>query len=201
MKPTELSMPWKWTTENEDCERSPIFDHIAQAACKYIKSKSTVYINSGTTGNMMVKYLPNIEFTLVTNSILIANAAYKNCPLASIIVAGGKMRIRGVCDDEIAFHQLSSFEYDICFITGEGFSCEKGLTNSSRKTAMLHNLILSRTQQRILLLPYFKIGENGAFKTADANQIDILITNKIKDLECCTMTNLKGISSLFIEQV
>ena len=201
MKQSDLNMPWKWTLENDDRERDPFFDQIAQAACKHITEKSIIYINSGTTGNMMVKYLQNIEFTLVTNSILIANAAYKKCPLASIIVIGGKMRVRGVCDDEVAYQQLSSFEYDISFLTGEGFSCEEGLTNSSKKTARLHNMILSRTRKKILLLPYFKIGYSGAFKVVDADKIDILITNKILDSNCNTMINLKALPSLSIESV
>ena len=201
MKQSDLNMPWKWTLENDDRERDPFFDQIAQSACKHITEKSIIYINSGTTGNMMVKYLQNIEFTLVTNSILIANAAYKKCPLASIIVIGGKMRVRGVCDDEVAYQQLSSFEYDISFLTGEGFSCEEGLTNSSKKTARLHNMILSRTRKKILLLPYFKIGYSGAFKVVDPDKIDILITNKILDSNCNTMINLKALPSLSIESV
>lgn len=201
MMQCDLNMPWKWTLEKADDERNPLFDQIAQAACKHIAEKSTVYINSGTTGNMMVKYLPNIEFTLVTNSTLIANAAYKKCSFANIIVIGGKMRVRGVCDDDVAYQQLSAFEYDICFLTGEGFSTEKGLTNSSRKTAELHRMILGRTHQKILLLPYFKIGHNGDFKVADASQIDILITNRMPDSDCNTIIDLKNFSSLSIEYV
>ena len=46
------------------------------------------------------------------------------------------MRVRGVCDDVVAYQQLSTFEYDICFLTGEGFSIEKGLTKSFPKTAL-----------------------------------------------------------------
>lgn len=201
MRQSDLYMPWKWTLENDDDERNPFFDQIAQSACKHITEKSTIYINSGTTGNMMVKYLPNIEFTLVTNSTLIANAAYKKCPSANIIVIGGKMRVRGVCDDVVAYQQLSTFKYDICFLTGEGFSREKGLTNSSRKTARLHSMIVSRTRKKILLLPYFKIGYSGKFKVVDATQIDILITNKLLDSNCNTMIDLKMLSSLSIESV
>ena len=201
MMQSDLNMPWKWTLENDDDERNPFFDQIAQSACKHIIEKSTIYINTGTTGNMMVKYLPNMEFTLVTNSTLIANAAYKKCPLANIIVIGGKLRTSGVCDDDVAYQQLSTFKYDICFLTGEGFSIEKGLTNSSRKTSRLHNMILSRTCKSILMLPYFKIGYKGAFKVVDATQIDVLITNKILDSNCDTMINLKMLPSLSIESV
>ena len=84
MMQSDLNMSWTWTLENDDDDRNPFFDQIAQSACKHITEKSTIYINSGTTGNMMVKYLPNMEFTLVTNSTLIAYAAYKKCPLANI---------------------------------------------------------------------------------------------------------------------
>lgn len=201
MQVCEMSMPWKWTLENEDSKRNPFFDMIACAACRHIIEKSTIYLNSGTTGNMMVKYLPDISFSLVTNSILIANAAYKKCPLANIIVIGGRMRNRGVCDDEVAFQQLSTYDFDISFLTGEGFSYEKGLTNSSQKTATLQNMILNKTQKKILLLPYFKVGKNGVFKVIDAQQIDLLITNKKLDSNKSAVIKLNTISSLSIEYV
>lgn len=195
-----FNMPWKWTLECTDKERDPYYDNISRAACLYITEKDTIYINSGTTGNMMVKYLPNVKFTLITNSILIANAAYKLCSLADIIVIGGRLRIRGVCDDENTFQQLASYKYDVCFLTGQGFSYKDGLTNTSYRTSRLHNILLYKTKKKILLLPYFKIGQKGEFKSANADQIDILITNKIltsrKDLH-----HLNMIPSLSIKYV
>ena len=196
-------MPWKWTLENKDSERDPYFDQIAQAACRYITAYSTIYVNSGTIGNMMVKYFPNIEFTLVTNSILIANFAYKKCSLANIVVIGGQMRDRGVCDDEISYQQLAKYEYDISFITGEGFTYETGLTNSSNKTALLHKLVLTNTKyKKILLLPHFKIGKVGAFKVGDIDQIDIVITNKKAEENCSSQVERnKKMSTICIDFV
>lgn len=180
-----LDMPWKWTVENDDNERNNFYDDISRAACKYISQNSTIYINTGTTGNMMVKYLPNIEFTLVTNSILIANAAYKKCPMANIVVIGGKLRERGVCDDDITLQQLAFYNFDYSFITGEGFS-KDGLSNSSKRTALLHNTIINVTNKNILLLPYFKLNQKGIYKTTDVDKIDVLITNRISKLNYCT---------------
>lgn len=197
----DVIYPWKWTVEDEDCERDIRFDSIAKAACNYITPYSTIYINSGTTGNMMVKYLPDIDFTVVTNSIIIADCLYKKNPKVKIIVVGGLLRCRGVCDDERTINLIQQFSFDVCFLTGEGFSVTDGLTNSSQKTSEIHRIVSCNSKRRIVLLPKFKIGDKGQFKTLDVTQVNTLITNCSNGKEPDLLVDFRKIKSLEIVEI
>lgn len=53
----------KWTIDDENLD----YVQIAKAACGLIKKGDTIYLNSGTSGNLMVKYLPhNFSYSVVT---------------------------------------------------------------------------------------------------------------------------------------
>ena len=168
----------KWIVGDSEDNRNKYYDIIAKHACKYIYDKSVVYINSGTTGNMMVKYLPSqIEYTVVTNSIGIANAIYNSYPSVKVRVLGGNLRCRGVCDGIDTIKQVYDFHFDISFITGYSYFLD-GLTNTSDVTSELHRTVIQRTSQSILLMPYFKINSKKGIKVVESDEINILITNQ-----------------------
>lgn len=172
----------KWIIGDSNEKRNILYDTIACTAANMITEDSTVYINTGNTGNMMVKYLPEFHFTLVTNSIIIAKSVFENYKNIDVIVLGGKLRIRGVCDkfDDSNFisDQISNFKFDFSFLAGEGVTIKDGLTNSSYNTSFLQQCIANNTKVNIALLPYFKINTIGSFKVIDIEKLNYIITNK-----------------------
>jgi DeoR/GlpR family transcriptional regulator of sugar metabolism len=150
---------------------------IAKKAVTFIKPNDVVYITSGSVGYFMVKNIPtHFEFTLVTNSIIIADEL-KTYDNIEIYLVGGKMRQKGTCVDSFATAFVKNLHFDISFLTGAGFSFDFGLSNGTDETATFQRAIIANSRQNIALFPSNKLGFNSFIKVTDANQFDVLITD------------------------
>lgn len=67
----------KWIVNDSDSSIDLDYLKIAEEACSFIEENEVIYINSGTSGNLMCRYLPNtFHYSVVTNSVHIADEGY-----------------------------------------------------------------------------------------------------------------------------
>ena len=153
------------------------YSSIAKKAADYIKENDTIYIPSASFGYLMTKYFPNdISFTVVTNSIVIADELKLRDNITTFVI-GGKLRNNGSFVDAIAVEVLKFMRFDTVFLTGSGFSADFGMSNTSHETAFYQRTVIERSKQKIALFPHSKIGFEAFAKVIDVNKFDILITD------------------------
>lgn len=165
-----------------DYDKMQIDEHynaIAKKAAEMIKPGQVVYITSGSFGFLMTEHLPkDIQYTLVVNSPTLADR-FKYWDNVTLYITGGKMRMHGGTSlvDSFAVSFVKNMHFDLCFITGAGLTAEFGLSNGTDETATFQRAVLENSRQRVLLMPYKKIGVNAFIKVADINKFDLLITD------------------------
>ena len=154
----------------------PHIDAIAKKAAELIKPRDAVYITSGTVGYAMLSHLPDFEFTVVTNSVDSA-VVLKRFPKIETYVVGGKLRPNGRCVDALAKDFIEKLRFDVCFITGAGFSPDIGVTNGTPETVAFQRTVAENSRSCVALFPSEKLGVNSFLRDIPAERFDALITD------------------------
>lgn len=96
---------------------------IGRKASKLIPDKSLVFLDAGSTTNMMIDFLEAKDVRIVTNGIMHVTKLMER-GIESIII-GGRLKARTrVTTGVIAMNELCDFNFDLAFIGANGFDEE-----------------------------------------------------------------------------
>lgn len=151
-------------------------DTIARVAVSYIQEGDSIFIGGASVHNAMLKYLPEVSFTVITNSIEIAGylREYKNIDTYLI---GGKVKPSGNITDTLASELISRFSIDLYFSTGGGISLQ-GISTATPEVAYFSKRVSEIARRNICLVPYNKLGIDCFIRGESLKEIDIIITDE-----------------------
>ncbi|KRF44068.1 DeoR/GlpR family DNA-binding transcription regulator [Paenibacillus sp. Soil787] len=150
---------------------------ISKLAASYIQSNDAVFIGGAGIHYGMLTYLPkHIPFTIVTNSLKIAQCIREYDNIDSYLI-GGKLRAAsGNMIDPLAIEQVRKFSLDICFVTGGGLSA-KGISTATPEGASFTRAVCDISRKKIGLAPHEKIGIDMFACSVTTRQLDLIITD------------------------
>lgn len=151
-------------------------DTIARVAVSYIQEGDSIFIGGASVHNAMLKYLPEVSFTVITNSIEIAGylREYKNIDTYLI---GGKVKPSGNITDTLASELISRFSIDLYFSTGGGISLQ-GISTVTPEVAYFSKRVSEIARRNICLVPHNKLGIDCFIRGESLKEIDIIITDE-----------------------
>ncbi|MED3484764.1 DeoR/GlpR family DNA-binding transcription regulator [Bacillus toyonensis] len=151
-------------------------DTIARVAVSYIKEGDSIFIGGASVHNAMLKYLLEVSFTVITNSIEIAGylREYKNIDTYLI---GGKVKPSGNITDTLASELISRFSIDLYFSTGGGISLQ-GISTATPEVAYFSKRVSEIARRNICLVPHNKLGIDCFIRGESLKEIDIIITDE-----------------------
>ncbi|MEW4151047.1 DeoR/GlpR family DNA-binding transcription regulator [Bacillus thuringiensis] len=151
-------------------------DTIARVAVSYIQEGDSIFIGGASVHNAMLKYLPEVSFTVITNSIGIAGylREYKNIDTYLI---GGKVKPSGNITDTLASELISRFSIDLYFSTGGGISLQ-GIGTATPEFAYFSKRVSEIARRNICLVPHNKLGIDCFIRGESLKKIDIIITDE-----------------------
>ena len=156
---------------------SSIYENtIAKVAASYIQEDDSIFIGGASIHNAMLKYLPEVSFTVITNSIEIAGylREYKNIDTYLI---GGKVKPSGNITDTLASELISRFSIDLYFSTGGGISLQ-GISTATPEVAYFSKRVSEIARRNICLVPHNKLGIDCFIRGESLKEIDIIITDE-----------------------
>lgn len=151
---------------------------IARLALGMIRPGDSILLGPGTTTLALARLLVNSpELTVVTNSLLVAQALIE-APRVEVILTGGTLRrsihaLVGPATEE----SVRALRASQAFISGNGFSAERGLSTPSPLVAATDRALASAAQQVVVLADHTKIGQETMCQTVPAARIHTLITD------------------------
>ncbi|MFD6508179.1 DeoR/GlpR family DNA-binding transcription regulator [Bacillus sp. NPDC060175] len=149
---------------------------IAKMAASYIKEGDSIFIGGASIHYAMLKYLPEISFTVITNSIEIASQLREDKDVDTYLI-GGKVKPSGNITDTLASESISSFTIDIYFSTGGGISLN-GISTSTPEVAHFGKTVSKIARRNICLAPHNKLGIDCFIKGESLKEIDLIITDE-----------------------
>lgn len=151
---------------------------IARLAASMIRPGDSIVLGPGTTTLALARLLVhNPELTVVTNSLLVAQALM-DAPRVEVILTGGTLRrsihaLVGPAAEE----SLRALRASQAFISGNGFSADRGLSTPSPLVAATDRALASAAQQIVVLADHTKIGHETMCQTVPAARVHVLITD------------------------
>lgn len=123
---------------------------IAEYAAALIQDNDLVYIDAGTTTELMINFINNTKAIFVTNGIVHARKLIKrNC---TTYILGGELKLatEAIVGAETV-NSLRKYNFTKGFFGANGVDIERGFTTPDVKEAMVKSEALHRSKKRFVL--------------------------------------------------
>lgn len=151
---------------------------IARVAVQLIYPGDSILLGPGTTTLALARLLTEFaELTVVTNSLLVAQALMA-APRVEVILTGGALRrsihaLVGPAAEE----SVRALRASKAFISGNGFTAERGLSTPSPLVAATDRAFANAAQQVVVLADHTKLGQDTMCQTVPTGRVHSLITD------------------------
>lgn len=149
---------------------------IAAEAAKLLHGAETVYLDEGVTPRLIAERLAEQELTVVTSSLLAAEALAHSRSV-TVLLLGGRMRGRTLATvDHWAVDMLRSLLVDVAFLGTNGISLDHGLTTPDPAVAAVKNTAVRVARRSILVAAQSKFGESSFCRFAEVADFESIVT-------------------------
>ena len=166
---------------------------IAKYAASLINKEDIVYLDAGTTTEMMLDYLKEYDVIYVTNGITHArklmNAGFK------VHLIGGEIKaVTEALVGEEALEQLDKYKFTKGFFGTNGIDLKRGFTTPDQKEAAVKKKAMEQCQKRYILSDASKFNVISTIKFADLKKAEV-ITDHLENKEFKRITNIEEVFS------
>ena len=149
---------------------------IAAYAASLINDNDFVYIDAGTTTELMINFINNTKAIFVTNGIVHARKLIKkNC---TTYILGGELKLttEAIVGAETV-NSLRKYNFTKGFFGVNGVDIERGFTTPDVREAMVKEEALYRSKSRFVLCDKSKFDEISSITFAGIKEAKIITTN------------------------
>jgi DeoR/GlpR family transcriptional regulator of sugar metabolism len=151
---------------------------IARIAADMIVPGDSILVGPGTTTQALARLIGEIpELTVVTNSLLVAQALMSSSRVEVVMTGGALRRPIHALVGPAAEESVRALRASKAFISGNGFTSERGLSTPSPLVAATDRAFALAAQQVIVLADYTKIGRDTMCQTVPTARVQTLITD------------------------
>jgi len=152
-------------------------EKIARRAADFLETGRSIFIDSGSTLQRIVPYVPNERFTFTTTNPMAALDLCKiGLPVVNIV--GGKLdRDYQTVTGMHAMRFLSDINIDIAFLSPSGLSLKSGFTGGNYSECELKRVVVEKARLVVLLLDASKIDKSLPYTFCHLDQVHIIITD------------------------
>jgi DeoR/GlpR family transcriptional regulator of sugar metabolism len=155
---------------------------IAEVAAAMVADGESIILGPGTTTLALARLLVDRrDLTVVTTSLLIPSV-FARAPSIEVVLTGGT--IRASIDAVVgpaAERALRSLRAGHAFLSGTGFSAERGLTTPNLLVAATDLALIEAAERVTVLADYTKIGQVAMFQTVPPERVQVLVTDERAD--------------------
>lgn len=151
---------------------------IAAMAALLVQPGDSVILGPGTTTLALATKLVGVpELTVVTNSLLVAQALL-NAPGVDVVVTAGSLRrsIHALVGPATE-NTLSGLRATRVFMSGNGICVDRGLTTPNMLVAAADRALAAAGRDVVVLADYTKVGVETMCQTLRLEQMSMLITD------------------------
>lgn len=150
---------------------------IARAASEFLEDGHSVFLDSGSTVEKIVSFVPQEKRSFITTSPTIAMSLCRVGPHAVNIVGGRIDRDSLSVSGMHAMRYISDVNLDIAFLSPSGFSLSGGFTCGNYSECELKALVAEKARFVVMLMDRTKIDRVLPFTFCTLENVDVLITD------------------------
>ena len=149
---------------------------IAEYAATLIEDNDLVYIDSGTTTELMIDFIKDTRAIFVTNGIVHARKLIQKKCTTYILGGEVKLATEAIVGSETV-NALRKYNFTKGFFGTNGVDIERGLTTPDIREAMVKEEALNRCKKRFVLCDKSKFDKVSSITFAEIKKIKIITTN------------------------
>lgn len=171
---------------------------IARELAKRIRDGDTLFINSGTTMQVVAAALKSHKnLNIVTNAVKVA-LEMGAVPTFRVILLGGEVNAQyGFTYGSDVQEQLSHYQADWALLTLDGIGTTGELTTYHAEEAPLNRMMIARAKQVMIAADHSKLGKAGFFRFGKAQPGMQLLTDGKIDPAVLSALRQSGVEVIF----
>lgn len=156
---------------------------IARKAATYIKEGEVLFLDTSTTILLVLRFLPDLNLTVVTNSFPVMEELYGN-PKIYLHMAPGiyQEEYAGPLDYSTAEY-VSKFHYDRAFFGASAVDASFGASATREIEAAVKRCVYANADESYLLADHTKFGKKNLIKYNDVSDYQLIFTDDELDPE------------------
>lgn len=148
---------------------------IAKKASDEILNSKYIFLDAGTTTNLIIDYLPK-DCVVITNGIMHLKKLEEN--KINTIFLGGKVKSNtNVTVGEESLQNLLKYNFDLSFMGTNGFYHDEFTTHDPNE-ALIKNTAIKRSRRSMMLMDTSKIGKVYFSKICDKEDVKLITEEK-----------------------
>lgn len=161
---------------------------IVKYAATLIQPEDFVYIDAGTTTEVLIDYITEKQAVYVTNAITHAKKLVEKGCTAHIVGGEFKLSTEAIVGNETVL-ELEKYNFTIGFWGTNGISIERGFSTPDIKEAMVKKKAMEQCKECYILADSNKFNEISSVTFAPFEKA-VIITTKLKDSSYCQYKNI-----------
>lgn len=151
---------------------------IAISVAKFLNDGDTLFINSGSTTQIIAEELKmRKNLNIVTNSLAVATIL-GDVPSFCVILLGGEINAQyGFTYGGDAQDQLNRYQADWAILSVDSICAQSGITTFHAEEAVIDRMMINCAQKTLIAADYTKIGRAGFSRVCECTAPIQLITN------------------------
>ncbi|GEK35205.1 DeoR/GlpR family DNA-binding transcription regulator [Kurthia sibirica] len=151
---------------------------VAKKAVSLINEKDIIFLDASTTALYLARFLPNMDLTVLTNSMPVAIELAKNHKVKVMLTGGTVSENSLSLVGPTAIRSIEHFHVDKTFFSCKGFDKEWGVSDSNEQQANVKRRIIKNSDEVILLIDHSKLGQKSFANIDDKNVLDYIVVDK-----------------------
>lgn len=167
---------------------------IASEAVKQVFEGDKIILDASTTAWYMAKELPNINITVLTNSIRVATELSAKKEI-TVIVIGGILLSKSLSNvGPMAESSLASYHVYKTFISCKGFHLEHGMSEGNEQQARIKELMVNCADKVYIMIDHSKFDAQAFTRFSSLHSIDYVITDSQTDQQTVQQLTEKSVT-------
>lgn len=148
---------------------------VVQKAVDFISDGDVVFIDAGTTNELLLEQLSQKNLTVVTNSIHHASKLVDK-DIKTIIIGGHVKKATDASIGSVAYEQIKQLNFDKAFLGINGID-DKFLTTPDTEEAVVKRIVIENARKTFVVTDSSKLG-HVSFVKVDKIENVVIITNQ-----------------------
>ncbi len=167
---------------------------IADKAVKIVEPNSCVFIDGGSTTTYFARALPDDNFYVLTNALVIAETILRKEKPTVSLLGGDLKKNTFITIGQTCIDYINSINIQTAVMTATGFIKETGgFTCGNQSEAEVKRAVIKKADYVIMLLDSSKVNKKTPYTFANINDIDSMVVDRNFSKELKSTIEEKGV--------
>lgn len=170
---------------------------IARRAAAEIREGDVLFLDASTTIALMLRFVANLNLTIVTTSLAVMEAAHQNRRIKLYMAPGMYQELYGGPMDHATAEYVSRFHYDKAFFGASAVDAAFGASAAWEIEGVVKRCVSRNADLQYLLADHSKFGKKNLMKYGEIDAYEAIFTDDALEPEQKSVVQKNGGKLIF----